>query len=66
MKNLLFIAIFISLSSFAQYDLNWKISDTLRYKTIMKDVALPKENNKTTNDSTKNEFAKMKGSFFQF
>ena len=55
MKKLLIPILLIALSVSAQqkdtYDLKWKITDTLTYKTIMKDIIVPEEKSKDENKS---------------
>jgi hypothetical protein len=55
MKNILLVLIITTFSVNAQQnktvDLNWKINDTLTYKTIMKEVVVEQESNEEETDS---------------
>ncbi|MDO6491695.1 MAG: hypothetical protein ABJD66_11835 [Cellulophaga sp.] len=63
MKKLLLPFILIALSLNAQQketvDLKWKISDTLTYKTVMRNIVLEKSEEQTENDSISKKMSGM-------
>lgn len=62
-KILLLLLIFTALSIHAQqkttYDLNWKITDTLTYETVMREEIVEQDLGQTQNDSISDDFRSL-------